>query len=267
MKNQTKFIIDQKMPYIEFRYSNSSKNYKEHMHDTFSIGALKIGQRKFKYKNEQFYIKPQMLVIINSNEVHSCNMHESKIQSEYFVMYLDNDWCYEIQKSLFKDIKILRDFPICLLENPSLYEEFIGLCELFFSDEFTLKKEECLIEFMSKLYTQYLDLKIFTIKPNKLDIVITYLKNNIKENISLDELSNKFDINKYHLTRLFKKELGLSAHAYFLNLKINEAKELLKQNMSIADTALELGFVDQSHFHRHFSNIVAATPREYQNSI
>jgi len=267
MKNKTNFFLDPNMPYVEFRYSNSSKNYKEHMHDTFSIGALKIGKRKFKYKNKEVYIKPDMLAIVNSNEVHSCNMHESKIQSEYFVMYLGNDWCLDIQKSLFNTIEKLHDFPICLLEDETMYREFINLCELFFSDEFSLTKEESLIEFMSKLYTKYLDFKILSINPNKLDVVITYMKNHIKENISLEKLSNKFDINKYHLTRLFKKELGLNAHAYFLNLKINKAKELLKQDMSIVDTALELGFVDQSHFHRHFLNIVAATPRDYQNNI
>ena len=89
---------------------------------------------------------------------------------------------------------------------------------------------------------------------------------NIEFNLSLDQLSKKFKINKYHLIRTFNKEYGLSAHAFFLNLKINKAKELLKQGYSIVDTALELGFTDQSHFHRNFVNIVAATPKEYQKN-
>jgi len=267
MKNQSNFFIDPTMPYVELRYSNSSKNYKEHIHDTFSIGALKKGKRKFKYLNKEVLIEPHMLAVVNANEVHSCNMIELPIQSEYYVMYLDNAWCLDIQKSLFKNITELRDFPICLLEDETLYLEFISMCEVFFNDEFYLKKEEVLIEFMSNLYTSYFEYNISTIKTNKLDEIITYMKNNISENITLEELSLKFNINKYHLTRVFKKQQGLNAHAYFLNLKINKAKELLKQGFSIVNTALELGFVDQSHFHRHFSNIVAATPKEYQNSI
>ena len=39
MKNQTKFFTHASMPFVEFRYSNSSKNYKAHIHDTFSIGV------------------------------------------------------------------------------------------------------------------------------------------------------------------------------------------------------------------------------------
>jgi len=270
MKNQTKFFTHASMPFVEFRYSNSSKNYKSHIHDTFSIGALKVGERKFRYKNEEVFIKPSMLAIVNANEVHSCNMIDLPIQSEYFVMYLDNSWCLEIQQSLFQNISILQDFPICLLKDDVLYGEFIVLCELFFSDEFSLKKEESLIEFISKLYSQYFNFQVNTNdankQTNKLDEIISYMKDHIKENISLDELAQTFKINKYHLTRMFKKIYGLNAHTYFLNLKINAAKEFLKQDMSIVDTALELGFSDQSHFHRHFSSIVAATPKEYQNS-
>ncbi len=255
------------MPHVEIRYSNSSINYKNHAHDTFSIGALKKGKRLFKYTNKETLIKPNMLAIVNANQVHSCNTIDEDILSEYYVVYLDKTWCLEIQKSLFSNITELHDFPIFLLNDKNLYREFIAVCELFFSDEFYLKKEEILIEFMSRLYAQYFDFNIISIKSNKFDEIIAYMEENIESNITLDELALKFNMNKYHLTRVFKKQQGLNAHAYFLNLKINKAKELLKEGLSIVNTALELGFVDQSHFHRHFLNIVAATPKEYQNSI
>ena len=78
MKDLTKFFNDNKMPYIECRYSNSAKNYKEHIHDTFSIGAIKKGKRDFTFKNEEMTIYPEMLAIVNANEVHSCNMIDAK---------------------------------------------------------------------------------------------------------------------------------------------------------------------------------------------
>ena len=59
----------------------------------------------------------------------------------------------------------------------------------------------------------------------------------------------------------------MTPHAYLLNIKINKAKELLKQGYTIVDTALECGFTDQSHFHRNFLKIVATTPKEYQKNF
>ena len=206
-----------------------------------------------------------MLAVVNANEAHSCNMFDTDIRSEYYVMYLDTTWCFEIQKSLFKDITHLQNFPQFLIKDKQIFDEYIIIIELLFSDEFYLKKEECLIEFISKLFLRYFNYTHHNVQKTKLSNIIKYMNENINLNPSLEELSEKFKINKYQIIRTFNKEYGLSAHAYFLNLKINKAKELLNQGHSIVNTALELGFTDQSHFHRNFVSIVAATPRQYQN--
>ena len=39
----TKIFTDKNIPFLELRYSNSNTHYKEHFHDTFSIGANKKG--------------------------------------------------------------------------------------------------------------------------------------------------------------------------------------------------------------------------------
>lgn len=264
MKNITKFFIDIKMPYLECRYSNSTKNYKTHIHNNFSIGAIKQGKRSFIFKNSEEIICPDMLAIINANEIHSCNSIDIDTRSEYYMLYLDNDWCLEIQSSIFKDIDKLQNFPMHLIKNKQFFDEYILVCELLFSNEFHLKKEELLIQFISKLFIEYFNLSTLQTQNTKLKNIISYMNDNIHLNINLEEISKEFNINKYHLIRTFNKEYGLSAHAYFLNLKINKAKELLRKGYSLVDTALELGFSDQSHFHKNFTKIVAATPREYQ---
>ena len=264
MQDTNSFFLDKKMPYLECRYSNSSKNYKEHMHDTFSIGAIFKGQREFHVNKESFQIKPQKLAIINSNQAHSCNTDKNTTKSEYYVLYLDNTWCFNLQKSLFSSLSTLQDFPKYLLEDKELFLDFINLCTLLFSQEFYLKKEEVLINFMHKLYKKYLSLDNKPYEYDKLDEVANYLKQNLSYSISLDTLAKKFDINKFVLIRSFNKKYGLSVHSYFINLKINHAKFLLKEGKSIVNTALELGFNDQSHLHRHFLKLVAATPKQYK---
>lgn len=91
-----------------------------------------------------------------------------------------------------------------------------------------------------------------------------YIQKNYKKNISLDELSNEFQLNQFYIIKLFKNKLNMTPHAYLINLKINKAKEYLKEGNSLVDTALECGFADQSHFHRNFLKIVATTPNQYK---
>ena len=264
MQDTNNFFLDKKMPYLECRYSNSSKNYKEHMHDTFSIGAIVKGQREFHVNKKSFQVKANYLAIINSNQAHSCNTDKNNTQSEYYVLYLDNAWCLNLQKSLFSSLSTLQNFSKYLLEDEELFQEFVSLCALLFSQEFYLKKEEVLINFMHKLYKKYLKLNNKPYKYDGLDEVAIYIKENVSYSISLDKLDKKFDINKFVLIRSFNKKYGLSVHSYFINLKINHAKVLLKEGNTIVNTTLELGFNDQSHFHRHFLKRIAATAKDYQ---
>jgi AraC-like DNA-binding protein len=56
----------------------------------------------------------------------------------------------------------------------------------------------------------------------------------------------------------------MTPHAWQLDRRIERARALLEQGMSLADAALQLGFADQSHFQRAFKQRVAATPGEYR---
>lgn len=123
-------------------------------------------------------------------------------------------------------------------------------------------------KFFYSLYTKYnkeIDIKLKT--NEKIENIISYMHKHIKEDISLNDLAKEFNLSTFYIIKLFKKELDISAHSYFINLKIELAKELLKKGFSIVETALECGFCDQSHFHRNFKKIVAITPKEYQDNF
>lgn len=264
-KNFSKFYIDKNLPYIEVRFSNSSKDYKEHVHETLSIGANLEGQRAFICKNEKYILKKNMLAVINPNTIHSCNCFNNK-KNEIYMMYLKESWCLKLQQSIDNTINEFKNFSKCLIENNSLYNEFLHLNKLFFSNEFYMKKEYQLIIFLKKLFE--LDIKNKNnenIKnEEKIQPILKYLENNFKENITLNKLEKKFKLNSFYIIRLFNSHLSMSPHQYLLNLKINKSKELLKEGNRIIDVALECGFTDQSHFHRNFVNIVACTPKQYQ---
>lgn len=264
-KNQTNIFIDDKMPYLELRYSNSCRHYKEHIHDTFSLGISLGGERIYTNKEKKYPLTNETLAIINPNVVHSCN---SAKKSAYYMMYLDVDWLFSLQKSIDTKLANFKPFSKDVLKSKELYKEFKKLCELILLDAFYMQKECELINFLNRLFLFDIKKDTSTKKSSEnIAPIINYLEKNFRQNISLKELGEEFGMNGFYIIRLFKKAISLTPHQYLLNLKINKSKLLLKQGEKIVNVALECGFSDQSHFHKTFLAIVATTPKEYQASF
>jgi len=86
------------------------------------------------------------------------------------------------------------------------------------------------------------------------------------DDLPLAMLAETAGMSRYHFVRAFRREVGMTPHAWQIDARIRRARHLLNGNVSLADVALLLGFADQSHFQRAFKQRVAATPREYKNA-
>jgi AraC family transcriptional regulator len=102
----------------------------------------------------------------------------------------------------------------------------------------------------------------------KLQQVLEYIAANLDQNLSLGELAAIAGISSHYFSQLFKQSTGKAPHQYVLQHRIETAKELLaSKQYSIAEVASRVGFVDQSHLHRHFKRLVGITPRAYQQQL
>ncbi|WP_422824216.1 helix-turn-helix domain-containing protein [Xenorhabdus thailandensis] len=99
---------------------------------------------------------------------------------------------------------------------------------------------------------------------NSVSKAYKYIYENFRSNISVKDIAVHSQLSEYHIIHSFRKAYGITPHAMQIAMRINEAKVLLKQGMDIASIATELGFYDQSHFHRNFKKLVASTPAEYK---
>ena len=86
------------------------------------------------------------------------------------------------------------------------------------------------------------------------------------ENISLDDLSKAAGLSRFHLLHSFTRRMGIPPHAYQVQLRLSHARRLLGLGKSVAETALETGFADQSHLTRHFKRQWGITPSRYLKS-
>ncbi len=99
------------------------------------------------------------------------------------------------------------------------------------------------------------------------DEIIKILQRNLYGNVSLDEIAGELHYGKTTICKTFKKKMGNSIINYYLLMKIDESKKLIRENKSFSETAELLCFDSLPHFTKTFKKITQMTPREYKNSI
>ncbi|MHC1750201.1 MAG: response regulator [Cellulosilyticaceae bacterium] len=97
--------------------------------------------------------------------------------------------------------------------------------------------------------------------------IIDYIQNNINKRITLASIAEEVNMNESYISRLFKNETGNNIVNYINMIKMERAKELLKNpdNM-IKDVANSLGFEEQSYFNKMFKKYFGITPNDYKKS-
>ena len=93
-----------------------------------------------------------------------------------------------------------------------------------------------------------------------------YIYSHIKERITIEDLADELGVSSGYLSRLFKKETGVSVSAYIRRQKIDMAKNLLRfSDYSMIEIANRLSFSSQSHFIQQFREVVGMTPKKYRD--
>ena len=94
---------------------------------------------------------------------------------------------------------------------------------------------------------------------------ITFIKDNFKEQPTLDELASKVNLSPYHFQRIFTEWAGTSPKKFLQYVSLQFAKRKLVKNQSLFDTAFETGFSGTSRLHDLFVKIEGMSPAAYKN--
>jgi AraC-like DNA-binding protein len=81
--------------------------------------------------------------------------------------------------------------------------------------------------------------------------------------VDLSTLAKQVGVSRYQALRLFKRRYGLPPHTYQLSVRLALAQKALREGHQPVEVATQYGFVDQSHFTRHFKRLLGVTPAQY----
>ena len=101
---------------------------------------------------------------------------------------------------------------------------------------------------------------------NRIAEAIEFIKNNFKQQPSLDEIASKVHLSPFHFQRLFSEWAGTTPKKFLQYISIEHAKTLLTdQKASLFDTAFETGLSGPGRLHDLFITIEGMTPAEHKN--
>ncbi|MNP51621.1 Arabinose operon regulatory protein [compost metagenome] len=98
-----------------------------------------------------------------------------------------------------------------------------------------------------------------------IDKLLDYLDQHFNQDISRNDLAEIVFLNPDYISRLFKREVGMSIGSYLLDKRLETAKELLRNgSLPINAISMHVGYSNFSYFTKTFRESTGVTPNEYR---
>lgn len=247
------------------------QSFTRHSHEDFPLGVIEEGALGFDYRGERLIASEGTINLANPGEAHT---GEAAIESgwAYRMFYFELEFVQNIASEIAGRPSDIPFFTSGILEDPQLAGQLRRLHYALEQDDAPkLESESLLLSIFTTLMTRHSDsppaIRAAGNEHQAVRRAKEYIEQSCAENITLEDLAGVAYLSPFHLSRVFLDETGLPPHAYLTQVRIIKAKELLAQGWAISEVAYELGFVDQSHFHRRFKAIVGMTPGQYRRMM
>lgn len=247
-----------------------------HLHNFFEIYFFISGNVNYFIEKKVYTLKYGDLLIMNSHEIHKPSFTMSATY-ERIVIHFDPQVARLLSSPAFNLLHCFINRPIGEQNKINLSNsQKDDILRLFYKMEYLKKNKPDGWEVLHLAY--FTEILVFinrafmnieyseenTSVPEKLVPILDYIDSRLETDLSLEALEGKFYINRFYLSRLFKKSTGSSIHEYILFKRISKAKKLLSEGHSVTDTCMLSGFSDYSNFIRMFKKTTGISPGQYK---
>lgn len=251
----------------------SNENFQLHIHQNYEILLFLEGDTKYIIEENAYTLEPGDVVVIRKNQMHRA-YHNSPTRYERIVLnvpheFFEGNGCEEYEDQFINERENFGDkIDAEIVKNSGLYDAFMRARK--YSSGFKKNVHSPVI--------RAIIVEILHILKNinsyseadetdgPLKDIIRYLNENFTQNITLNELEEKFYISKYHLCHIFPKATGITLHQYITNKRMAFAEDMISMGKPVGEAATTAGFNNYSSFYRAYVQKYGKPPKQKKHS-
>ena len=260
-----------------FRYKDAYlKEVALHHHDFYEVYFFLSGNVQYNIESRSYLLTPGDVLLISPMELHQPMFGSEHREYERIVLWIDKRFlegfniqgqdltaCFDTtvpgHTNLLRPEGVARQYLTFLLEN--LMAEVAS--EDPYSEMAALSLLAQVLVSLNRLAKQSAGEENKSGPDATVYSVLGYINEHYSDNLTLDDLANKFFIRKYHLSREFQRLVGTSVHRYMVQKRLVMAKQMLSEGKPSSEVYQQCGFGDYSNFYRAFKSEYQISPKEY----
>ena len=246
----------------------TKKDFSYHYHDFHKIIVFISGKVTYHIEGKAYHLKPRDILLVSQGAIHKPEIDPSVPYERYIFWIRDDLFCQELntcfQKANDRSFNLVRaDSALQERLKDLLPEIEQTLQNKHFGD--TVLRNALFTQFMIYINRIFLrtssspDKKTYS-SDTQVEQLLKYINRNLSENLSIDQLANRFFFSKYHMMRKFKNETGYTIHNYITSKRLLMARSLISQGMPVMKAAQASGFHDYTTFVRAYKKQFGKAP-------
>lgn len=254
------------LPGLEAMTLVSNRHFPRHSHDHFELRMIDFGVHRSWSAVGQVEAFAGDILFCNPGEIHDGIPMNGQVRG-WRIAYVDPSLMNRgVQEEVGGELEIVRAVAQDRLLTRHILRLFASLTQ---TAPDPLELEENLVHAIEGILRRHAlrrPKRQNTSLPS-VAIALQRLDAAIDESVSISELAALAGVNRFQLIRGFRRETGITPHAYLMQRRVSVARRRLARGEMPAEAAAAAGFSDQSHMTRAFVRYLGVTPARYQASF
>ena len=258
-------VYDRALGLEAYRLEGVVQPFPAHFHEYYVIGLMEGGRRHMSCRGREYALAPGDIVLFQPGDVHAC----APLGAEPLDYRGINITC-EVMGKLSGEAEgkgALPRFFKNVVRDEEAARCLHRLHQMLMKGESGPEREERLLPALELVLGRCVKTGEGEESPfcrQEVERACAFMEQHCAERVSLEQISRAAELSRSALLRAFTREKGVTPYLYLQNIRIREAKKLLRQGLPPVEAALRTGFSDQSHFTRDFRRFIGLSPGTYR---
>lgn len=233
--------------------------YKKHCHEEYALGVTLRGIQQYHLAGSLHSSHPGGVMLFNPEQYHDGNSYDRE-GIDYVMLY--------IKPAMFAEILGKQELRFT---SPIVYDRELAQSIYSLNQAVQNGADSALC---SELLLQLAHLAAHTEIGAAMRTDNAFVQQakemmyySLGQVLKLDHISQELGLSKYQFIREFKSHTGISPYQFFLNCKVEHARQSIEKTKDVYSAVAECGFTDLTHLNRHFKSVFGLTAYEYMSQL